>query len=63
MGAIALQGVRLSKAALGETVLVIGLGLIGQITFSTQVQAVNDLSQFNRRYGGENSVTNYSSKS
>jgi predicted dehydrogenase/threonine dehydrogenase-like Zn-dependent dehydrogenase len=32
LGAIALQGVRLSKAALGETVLVIGLGLIGQIT-------------------------------
>jgi predicted dehydrogenase/threonine dehydrogenase-like Zn-dependent dehydrogenase len=31
LGAIALQGVRLSQAALGETVLVIGLGLIGQI--------------------------------
>jgi predicted dehydrogenase/threonine dehydrogenase-like Zn-dependent dehydrogenase len=32
LGAIALQGVRLSHAALGETVLVIGLGLVGQIT-------------------------------
>jgi predicted dehydrogenase/threonine dehydrogenase-like Zn-dependent dehydrogenase len=32
LGAIALQGVRLSKLQLGETVLVIGLGLIGQIT-------------------------------
>ena len=32
LGAIALQGVRLSRSALGETVLVIGLGLIGQIT-------------------------------
>ena len=32
LGAIALQGVRLSRAALGETVLVIGLGLIGQLT-------------------------------
>jgi predicted dehydrogenase/threonine dehydrogenase-like Zn-dependent dehydrogenase len=32
LGAIALQGVRLSRACLGETVLVIGLGLIGQLT-------------------------------
>jgi len=32
LGAIALQGVRLSKLTLGETALVIGLGLIGQIT-------------------------------
>jgi len=32
LGAIAMQGVRLSRAALGETVLVIGLGLIGQLT-------------------------------
>ncbi|HMK35421.1 MAG TPA: bi-domain-containing oxidoreductase [Desulfomonilaceae bacterium] len=32
LGAIALQGVRLSRVALGETVLVIGLGLIGQLT-------------------------------
>lgn len=32
IGAIALQGVRLSRATLGERVLVIGLGLIGQIT-------------------------------
>lgn len=32
LGAIALQGVRLSKVVLGETVLVIGLGLVGQIT-------------------------------
>lgn len=31
LGAIALQGVRLSRAALGETVLVIGLGLVGQM--------------------------------
>jgi predicted dehydrogenase/threonine dehydrogenase-like Zn-dependent dehydrogenase len=32
LGAIALQGVRLSKLTIGETALVIGLGLIGQIT-------------------------------
>jgi predicted dehydrogenase/threonine dehydrogenase-like Zn-dependent dehydrogenase len=32
LGAIALQGVRLSRAVLGETVLVIGLGLVGQLT-------------------------------
>lgn len=32
LGAIALQGVRLSRSSLGETVLVIGLGLIGQMT-------------------------------
>lgn len=32
LGAIALQGVRLSRVSLGETVLVIGLGLIGQLT-------------------------------
>lgn len=32
LGAIAMQGVRLSKVTLGETVLVIGLGLIGQLT-------------------------------
>ncbi len=31
LGAIAMQGVRLSKVTLGETVLVIGLGLVGQI--------------------------------
>ena len=31
IAAIALQGVRLSRAALGERVLVIGLGLIGQL--------------------------------
>lgn len=32
LGAIALEGVRLSHAAIGETVAVIGLGLLGQIT-------------------------------
>jgi predicted dehydrogenase/threonine dehydrogenase-like Zn-dependent dehydrogenase len=32
LGAIAMQGVRLSQIALGETALVIGLGLVGQIT-------------------------------
>lgn len=32
LGAIALQGFRLSDAKLGETVAVIGLGLLGQIT-------------------------------
>ena len=32
LGAIAMQGVRLSKVTLGETVFVIGLGLVGQIT-------------------------------
>ncbi|OKH87465.1 bi-domain-containing oxidoreductase [Thalassospira sp. TSL5-1] len=32
VGSIALQGVRLSKPQLGETFLVVGLGLLGQIT-------------------------------
>src|SRR5712691_2608315 len=32
LGAIALQGVRLAEVTLGESVVVIGLGLIGQIT-------------------------------
>jgi predicted dehydrogenase/threonine dehydrogenase-like Zn-dependent dehydrogenase len=32
LGAIALQGVRRASPALGETVLVVGLGLLGQIT-------------------------------
>lgn len=32
LGAIALQGVRLAKLHLGETALVIGLGLVGQMT-------------------------------
>jgi len=32
LGSIALQGVRLAKCELGETVLVIGLGLVGQLT-------------------------------
>ncbi len=32
VGAIALQGVRRAEAVLGETVVVVGLGLIGQIT-------------------------------
>lgn len=32
LGAIALQGVRLSRVSLGETALVIGLGLVGQLT-------------------------------
>jgi predicted dehydrogenase/threonine dehydrogenase-like Zn-dependent dehydrogenase len=32
IAAVALQGVRLSRAALGETAFVIGLGLVGQIT-------------------------------
>ncbi len=32
LGAIAMQGVRLSRITLGETVFVIGLGLVGQIT-------------------------------
>lgn len=32
LGAIALQGVRLSEPTLGESVVVIGLGLLGQIT-------------------------------
>lgn len=32
MGSIALQGVRLAKLGLGDTALVIGLGLVGQIT-------------------------------
>ncbi|HEV7746962.1 MAG TPA: bi-domain-containing oxidoreductase [Pyrinomonadaceae bacterium] len=32
VGAIALQGVRLAEPALGESVVVIGLGLVGQLT-------------------------------
>ena len=32
LGSIALQGVRLSNCTLGDTVLVIGLGLVGQLT-------------------------------
>src|SRR6187549_2688042 len=32
LGAIALQGVRLAEPTLGETVVVIGLGLVGQLT-------------------------------
>ena len=32
IGAIALQGVRLSEPTLGESIVVIGLGLIGQVT-------------------------------
>src|SRR5687767_4455457 len=32
LGAIALQGVRLAQPTLGEAVLVIGLGLVGQLT-------------------------------
>ena len=32
LGSIALQGVRLSKCQLGETIFVIGLGLVGQLT-------------------------------
>lgn len=32
LGAIAMQGVRLAELALGESVVVIGLGLIGQVT-------------------------------
>ncbi len=34
IGSIALQGVRLSRLGLGETALVIGLGLVGQMTVS-----------------------------
>ncbi|MCP4660381.1 MAG: Gfo/Idh/MocA family oxidoreductase [bacterium] len=34
LGAIAMQGVRLSRVTLGETALVIGLGLVGQLTVS-----------------------------
>src|SRR5262249_50754168 len=32
LGAVALQGVRLAEPTLGESVVVIGLGLIGQLT-------------------------------
>lgn len=32
LGSIALQGIRLSKTVLGDTVFVIGLGLVGQMT-------------------------------
>ncbi len=34
LGAIALQGVRLAQVQLGDTVFVIGLGLVGQLTIS-----------------------------
>ena len=39
IGAIALQGVRLAKVGLGDTVFVIGLGLIGQMTVSLLASA------------------------
>ena len=32
LGAVALQGIRLAKPTLGETVVVIGLGLVGLMT-------------------------------
>src|SRR5918996_241463 len=32
LGAIALQGVRLAEPTLGESVVVVGLGLLGQLT-------------------------------
>ena len=32
LGSIALQGIRLTKCSIGETVFVIGLGLVGQLT-------------------------------
>ncbi len=35
LGAIALQGIRLAEPTLGETVVVIGLGLIGLVTVQT----------------------------
>jgi predicted dehydrogenase/D-arabinose 1-dehydrogenase-like Zn-dependent alcohol dehydrogenase len=34
LGSIALQGIRLSQCQIGETVFVIGLGLVGQLTVS-----------------------------
>lgn len=39
IGAIAMQGVRLAEPLLGETILVVGLGLLGQIT--TQLVLAN----------------------
>jgi len=39
LGAISLQGVRLARVQLGETVAVIGLGLLGQITVQLLVAA------------------------
>ena len=33
LGSIAMQGVRLANSHLGEIVIVIGLGLLGQMTF------------------------------
>jgi predicted dehydrogenase/threonine dehydrogenase-like Zn-dependent dehydrogenase len=39
VGAIALQGVRRAEAQLGETALVIGLGLVGQLTVQLLVAA------------------------
>ncbi len=39
LGAIALQGVRLARVELGETVAVVGLGLLGQLTVQLLVAA------------------------
>src|SRR5580765_7250718 len=44
VGAIALQGIRLAEPTLGESVVVIGLGLIGQLT--TQLLKVNGCRVF-----------------
>ncbi len=39
LGSIALQGIRLSRCHLGETVFVIGLGLVGQLTVALAAAA------------------------
>ena len=66
LGAIALQGVRLAKPTLGEAVVVIGLGLLGQITVQLlkangcRVFGVDtDESKFDlaKELGAENCVT------
>ncbi|MBA3443212.1 MAG: Gfo/Idh/MocA family oxidoreductase [Pyrinomonadaceae bacterium] len=71
LGAIALQGVRLAEPTLGESIVVIGLGLLGQIT--VQLLKANgcrvygiDLDprkvELARRFGAEGSASNNDTK-
>ena len=41
LGAIALQGVRLAEPTLGESVVVIGLGLVGQLTVTPESERLS----------------------
>jgi predicted dehydrogenase/threonine dehydrogenase-like Zn-dependent dehydrogenase len=58
VGAIALQGVRLARVGLGDRVLVIGLGLVGQVAVSLLRAAGcvvfgTDLDPFRRQLAGD----------